>query len=337
MLHGHRRLLSTVSKTIAAPRQRPFPPAEARKGPAVFDPEEWVARQPPPPTALQAFAHRIGLTDSLADPAVIQQVCIHPSFIPLHRTRYPHEPTPPSNGALASLGNALLGLFATEHVNATFPHLPTRVMKAVVSAYVGPLTCASVAQEIGASHLLRWDRASYDPTRAAVFHTDALSSVPRALTALIYQQKSLTSARKFTHSFFLSRTVDVRALIRFRDPKVALIDTVEKFGRERPVSRLLKETGRLSNSPVFVVGIYSGADKLGEGFGSSLRMAEYRAAEDSLHRLYLTRQPPELVSLPTTAFPSAPSVFDGNARPGAYVPGPIGESEVNYGWSGKSG
>lgn len=40
--------------------------------------------------------------------------------------------------------------------------------------------------------------------------------------------------------------------------------------------RLLKETGRFSNSPVFVVGIYSGQDKLGEGFGSSLKMAEYR-------------------------------------------------------------
>lgn len=42
------------------------------------------------------------------------------------------------------------------------------------------------------------------------------------------------------------------------------------------MDRLLKETGRFSNSPVFVVGIFSGADKLGEGFGSSLKMAEYR-------------------------------------------------------------
>jgi len=41
-------------------------------------------------------------------------------------------------------------------------------------------------------------------------------------------------------------------------------------------SRLLKETGRFSNSPVFVVGIFSGADQLGEGFGASLRMAEFR-------------------------------------------------------------
>lgn len=61
---------------------------------------------------------------------------------------------------------------------------------------------------------------------------------------------------------------------------MALSLTVSKFGRERPISRLLKETGRLSNSPMFVVGIYSGADKLGEGFGTSLKMAEYRVRED---------------------------------------------------------
>ena len=40
----------------------------------------------------------------------------------------------------------------------------------------------------------------------------------------------------------------------------------------------MKETGRFSNSPIFVVGIYSGADKLGEGFGSSLKMAEFRVS-----------------------------------------------------------
>ena len=40
--------------------------------------------------------------------------------------------------------------------------------------------------------------------------------------------------------------------------------------------RLLRETGRLSSTPIFVVGVFTGKDKLGEGFGSSLKMAEYR-------------------------------------------------------------
>jgi large subunit ribosomal protein L44 len=160
MIYGQRRLLTTISKGIAVPKARAFPPKEAksREQKNIFKPEEWAARQPPPPTALKAFAHRIGLLEPLADPAVIQQICIHPSFVPFHRAQYPHEPIPPSNGSLASLGNALLGLFATEYVHVTYPHLPTRVVKAVISAFVGPLSCASVAQEMGAAQLLLWDR-----------------------------------------------------------------------------------------------------------------------------------------------------------------------------------
>jgi large subunit ribosomal protein L44 len=120
--------------------------------------------------------------------------------------------------------------------------------------------------------------------------------------------------------------------------------------------RLLKETGRFSNSPLFVVGIYSGLDKLGEGFGSSLKMAEYRAsdsfpssspcnpytfqaAEDSLHRLYLTRTPVDQVRLPTSTFSSQTGdVFTQvESRDNeSYVPGELGYMEVAYGSSGRS-
>jgi large subunit ribosomal protein L44 len=114
--------------------------------------------------------------------------------------------------------------------------------------------------------------------KPAVTHADALASVPRAMTALIYHHRSLAVARKFAHTFFLSRLIDLGSFIKFRDPKLALSFTVEQFGRERPISRLLRESGRASNSPIYVVGIFSGVDKLGEGFGSSLRMAEYRVS-----------------------------------------------------------
>ena len=75
--------------------------------------------------------------------------------------------------------------------------------------------------------------------RPAVLHADAMSSVPRALTALVYQHHSLLAARRFVHKFFLSREIGLRNMIKFRDPKVALQETVAKFGRERPVSRLV--------------------------------------------------------------------------------------------------
>lgn len=115
-------------------------------------------------------------------------------------------------------------------------------------------------------------------------------------------------------------------------------------------ARLLSETGRRSNSPVFVVGIYSGEDQLGQGFGSSLKMAEYRvrksdrslhhvthflyqAAEDSLHRLYLTRTPPHLLSLPSSTFADGRgNVYDLMEADDSlsYVPVELGETEVVY-------
>jgi len=47
----------------------------------------------------------------------------------------------------------------------------------------------------------------------------------------------MEAAKKFTHDYFLSRDVDLRAMIKLGNPKKALALTVEKFGREKPVSR----------------------------------------------------------------------------------------------------
>lgn len=178
MSHATKRLARTATRlpTIPLSHLKAFPPKEAaaptpsppsssktaasaNPHPHFFDTEAWAALQPPNPSALSAFAHRVGLAKSLPDPLpTVQQACTHPSFLLLHAKHHPKEPAPATNANLAALGNSLLGLFATEWVNATFPHLPTRVLKAAVSAYVGPTTCANIAQEIGATPLLRWNR-----------------------------------------------------------------------------------------------------------------------------------------------------------------------------------
>ena len=80
-------------------------------------------------------------------------------------------------------------------------------------------------------------------------HDDALASVPRAITGLIYQQRSLLSARQFVHSYFLSRQVDLQGMIKFVDPKDSLLEMVRKFGRERPVSRYVFQLPALQDRP----------------------------------------------------------------------------------------
>ncbi|KAG6854254.1 hypothetical protein C0991_008947 [Blastosporella zonata] len=321
--------VSTAHLPRFPPREAIYKETEIPKPP--FAPEAWAATQPPPPSALSAFAHRIGLSSVLSTPESVLRVCTHSSFPALQIQLAPHQRKAESNAHLAPLGNALLGLFASEFIHAAYPHLPTRVFKAAVSAHVGTLTCAAVAQEMGAAPLIRWNRTD------DVNHSDALASVSRSITALIYEKRSLLSARQFAHSYFLSRDIDLRGMIKFRSPKKALLEMVKKLEREYPKSRLLKETGRFSNAPVFVVGIFSGADKLGEGFGSSLAMAEFRAAEDALHRVYLTRVPNHLMNLPTSTFPKGlGNVFDLEGEELLHNPGEMGLPEIEYGRSGKS-
>ena len=63
-----------------------------------------------------------------------------------------------------------------------------------------------------------------------------------------------------------------------------------------------------------------------------------QAAEDSLLRLYLTRQPPHLLELPTSTFPDAPgNVFDAMGAESSYSPVSLGDSEVLYGSAGRAG
>ncbi len=55
-------------------------------------------------------------------------------------------------------------------------------------------------------------------------------------------------------------------------------------------------------------------------------------------RLYLTRQPPHLLQLPTSTFPDVKeSIFDASAPENAYAPVSMGDSEVLYGSAGRAG
>jgi len=171
MQNAQRRLASTATATarklkptIPLSSVRTFPPPQAvtpkdSKSPVLFDSDAWAASQSLPPAALTAFAHRVGLEKLGTNPKLIEQACTHESITLPHSKLHPNQPPPLTNTNLAVLGNSLLGLFATEFVHASYPHLPVRVMKAAISAYVGPTTCADVAREMGAAPLLQWYRA----------------------------------------------------------------------------------------------------------------------------------------------------------------------------------
>ncbi|GAA5858078.1 hypothetical protein JCM8547_005644 [Rhodosporidiobolus lusitaniae] len=365
---------------------------------------------PPPESALSAFASRLALatpdvatlqTTLLENLPLVEQACIHESFwdgvrslqdslslsssSSRHFTLFHDAPlsdspsTSPAhahNGALAAVGNALLGTLTAELILQSFPNLPTTASKAALTYYAGPKHLAQVASaswgvgpsrleralvgrdadvkvsrkekayghlvegrggarklgdEVGAregaagSGLVRWNRKPTSPTRDAVLFEDALASLARAVVGLVYQTSGLSAARSFVHAHFLPRLLppssttlpsptassDLTPLLKFSQPNRILSLSLASYGLPALRHSLLKESGRLSAHPTFISGAFSGQTKLGEGFGSSLKMSQFRASEDALRRMYLGGGRRE--GLPSD------EVFEGWSQPAGYT------------------
>ncbi|EGF97802.1 uncharacterized protein MELLADRAFT_27059, partial [Melampsora larici-populina 98AG31] len=214
------------------------------------------------------------------------------------------------NEELATLGNSLLGVLGAEWIDRRYPHLPNKAFQAALTMYVGPRTCADVSRIWGVCSaaglsnltienkprpgLLRWRRAETALGQKAsgfkqgVLYEDAMASVSRAFVGLVYTLSGMKATREFVAANWLSRKAQVGDLLKFTNPFIVLKYTLAKYDREPPVARLLRESGRASATAMFVVGSYSGSMKLGEAYGTSMKMAEYRAHEDALRRIYLS-------------------------------------------------
>jgi dsRNA-specific ribonuclease len=114
----------------------------------------------PMPTALSALLSRLSLPPNTTLHPVLLACLTHPSFTSQPSSSDLAAPeagdlaefaqvTTETNEVLASLGNSLLGLFASEHLATQFPLLPSTALKEAVTAYVGPKACMSVARELG--------------------------------------------------------------------------------------------------------------------------------------------------------------------------------------------
>ncbi|KAH8723667.1 ribonuclease III domain-containing protein [Phaeosphaeriaceae sp. PMI808] len=115
----------------------------------------------------------------------------------------------------------------------------------------------------------------------------AAQSFVRAFIGALHVHLGAPLVKRFFRDHFLSRHLDVSTLFDFRTPTRDLSRLCAREGFESPVARIISETGRLSRHPVFVVGVYSGSDKLGEGAGSSLDEARTRAAAAAMKAWYL--------------------------------------------------
>ncbi|KAF8536040.1 ribonuclease III domain-containing protein [Trichophaea hybrida] len=250
-------------------------------------------------------------------PALHARLNLHPNYPIQTLARALVDPSADKNPRftnqnLTTLGNTLTGYYAAEYLMVTYPRLPTEVLYAAVSAYVGNKALASLGREWGIESafeptadvdagLLQFSRLAPGVDPKAALHRDphagstlehAMANLVRSVFAGVYLHEGLSATKQFFRQHVLSRKLDVDKLFDFTQPTRELSRLCAREGFEPPVARLLAETGRHSRHPVFVVGVYSGSELMGEGHGGSLDEARIRAAVNALKGWYLY-SPPE--------------------------------------------
>jgi large subunit ribosomal protein L44 len=197
--------------------------------------------------ALSAFGARIGL--DVSQSALLERAITHKSFGEVN------------NAQLEVIGKRVVGLFCTEYLRSRYTRLPPHALDKAMSAYIGNESLAKYGREIGLQHVLRWNPAESD----GAYHSESVSGALNAIVGLICQEKGPEAAKKFVHAHILSRDVNLGDVLRIKYPKAHLSRLITRQGKEKPISRLLKETGRRTHAPVFIVGVFSGDEKIGEG------------------------------------------------------------------------
>jgi large subunit ribosomal protein L44 len=219
------------------------------------------------------------------------------------------------NLGMASFGKNLLSFYVYEHFMKEYPRLPPTVLKHVVLLYTGVQGLSSVAkiwgietdtssaftrymadkndEQIIGNLVYRDFKENKEPGVVQISDngTDfnaAASHFVRALVAGIYAHGGMEEAKSFIHNYIIKpRKLDIASVMSFEQPTRELVVLCNRQNLEKPISRLMAESGRYSSTPVFVVGVFSGTKKLGEGTGASLKEARIRAAVNALKSWYL--------------------------------------------------
>lgn len=183
---------------------------------------------------------------------------------------------------LARLGRSLLDFFVTEYIFFTYPNLAGHQLRDVRASVTDPEVTARIASHVGmADLLLTSDKELHDSLPAEGFE---------AVLGALYVDHGPAAAKKLVHGFVLPQlaNADFSEFIKAQHPKFMLRAILRGVGKPPPVARLLRESGRLTHFPSFVVGMYSGEQLLAEGCGTSLKRAEREAASAALRKYFQT-------------------------------------------------
>jgi len=220
---------------------------------------------------IETFAKSIGI--NFNNQELLKQVFIHRSYINEHRgSGLVH------NERLEFLGDAVLELATTEYLFANYDR-PEGEMTLWRSALVKGESLSEEAKRIGMEKHIRVSRGEAKNTGKA--RDLILANAFEALIGAIYLDQDYETAKKFVKKHIAYKLEDILKNQHYIDAKSQLQEISQEKFSITPTYETISETGPDHNKK-FVVGVYIGKKKIGEGEGNSKQRAQIAAAANAL-------------------------------------------------------
>jgi len=221
---------------------------------------------------LEKIEEIIGVT--FKDKEFLQTALTHRSYLNENRAFAKH------NERLEFLGDAVLELVTTEFLYRNYPN-PEGELTNWRSALVKTETISGVSKELGVEEYIlmsRGESKSFGRSRQLI-----LANTFEAIVGAIYLDRGLEVASIFITKNLFSKLDHILEAKLYIDPKSQFQEMAQEKDGITPRYDVVSEEGPDHNK-TFVVGVFIGEKKWGEGKGTSKQVAQQSAAADAINR-----------------------------------------------------
>ncbi|MDO8470705.1 MAG: ribonuclease III [bacterium] len=183
------------------------------------------------------------------------------------------------NERMEFLGDAVLELIVTDFLFSQYPEKAEGELTSWRAALVNAKMLSSLAKEIGLNDFLLLSKGESRETGKARDYI--LANAFEALVGAMYLDPGYKKTEAFIKKCLLPKLPSIIEGELFRDAKSTLQEVAQEKEGITPSYKVLKEWGP-DHAKQFIVGVFLGKKKVGEGEGSSKQEAEVQAAQDAL-------------------------------------------------------
>jgi len=178
-------------------------------------------------------------------------------------------------------------LYIVDHLCTTYPSLPCLGVRCFHDFLLGRDIIVKVSKLISLPDLIRLEHDLNDLSKEKHLdyrQEDVICDAFFAFIGAIYVDQGPAEARRFVEDFVITQLQgeELHKILYFEYPGKVLDNIFTTQGKEKPVARIIQESGIKTDFPIYVVGVFSGDKRIAEASSYNKLSAKNEALKAAL-------------------------------------------------------